>query len=1378
MYADGVTLSEKTQYQETQVNGNAIVTVDQLTPSNTLIARSKHYFYSYALLSITSQNPYQAISYEDAINGREYQTETYDSDGVTLLRKEETTWQPRTSYPNQYGSPGSLDVDLRVTATKSILADSNQISQKTITYSADEYNNQSDVYEYDFGAGAAGSLIRRSHTDYLTSGYDNIVGGITNPDPIATVHLRSLPTQSIVYDAANNQKALKTFEYDNYTPDTNHATLVNRVNISGLDSSSTTSFTMRGNATKVSSWCNTDNAYISTYAQYDIAGNGVKAIDANGNAATLDFSDRFGAPNGEAQSNTNPSELSAAGQSSYAFPTLVTNAKGHTAYTQFDYYLGKPVDTEDPNNVKSSLYYNDVLDRPTQGIMAVGTSVQKQTLIRYNDSNAVNGSGDPAHSITTISDKDTYQESNSGTGLKATALYDGLGRTWRKASFEGGSNWIIAETQFDALGRAYRGTNPFRAGSIMAALPADPQWTTSTFDALSRVTKVTSPDTAFVETRYSGNIVTVIDQAKKVRRSVTDGLGRLSRVDEPNRDFTGAELAQNPLNPDLLLGAVSSPTQSTSYSYDTLDNLLTVNQGVQTRSFVYDALKRLTSATNPESGTTTYSYDNNGNLKLKTDALGKWLSYNYDALNRNVEVISNNAQTPYLIRVYDTATNGKGRLGYNMTNSWYSGAASGQYLDHMAIDSYDALGRPLVERQHYRINNDTAWSAAYQVSRTYDLAGDLKSQTYPSGRVVNYNYNTAGQMTTFTGNLGDGTTRNYATDMLYTPAGQMTQELFGKAPQGMTTPLYHNLHYNKRQQLYDIRLGSNADGMGTEWTWNRGALRMFYNADLSDYNATPSGASNNGNLYRMDTYVPTNDSASQWAMSVDYYGYDHLSRITGIWENKAAYNLGETSTGLTQQFVYDRYGNRTVNNAVSNFPGVYNLPFTASTANNRLQSSGTCMVYDAVGNLINDCNKTRVYDGNNKMVSAVDSGVTTGYRYNADGQRTVKTVGSVNTWYIYGMGGELVAEYPANGATSTPQMEYGYRGGELLIEGGCDVVRWKVSDHLGSTRMSVDRTGALANIKRTDYLPFGEDIGAGVGIRSAAQGYSQADCWKQKFTGYEKDTETGLDYAQARYYANVQGRFTSVDPIISSARAEFPQTWNRYHYALNNPLAYTDPDGRDVILIIWATADGEIGHAGIAVSNYKEVRESVRENGKQVTKTKMVADGTYTYRDLWPRDTASKSNAEKDIPASYNNKASVTLDELLNTDITRSENRNPDGGIRLETDYATDQAVMNSLDQFQSGHPNYNGMRCNCSDFAEQAIETAAGRQLSVDEQIMSRVIYVPGGFRGRTYNEPVNATTPNQLFKATRALPNATVIKDPGDKVNHSFIRGVKGKN
>ena len=248
------------------------------------------------------------------------------------------------------------------------------------------------------------------------------------------------------------------------------------------------------------------------------------------------------------------------------------------------------------------------------------------------------------------------------------------------------------------------------------------------------------------------------------------------------------------------------------------------------------------------------------------------------------------------------------------------------------------------------------------------------------------------------------------------------------------------------------------------------------------------------------------------------------------------------------------------------------------------------MVYDAVGNLINDCNKTRTYDGNNKMVSAVDSGVTTGYQYNANGSRVSKTVGSATTWYIYGVGGELIAEYPANGATNTPQMEYGYRNGQMLIEGGCDVVRWLVADHLGTPRMSVDITGTLANMKRHDYLPFGEDIGAGVGIRTAGQGYS-ADCIRQKFTGKERDGETGLDYFGARYYSNVQGRFTSPDEPFVDQEESNPQSWNLYSYVRNNPMNATDPyglwhqivDTSNSNNVIWVADPGDTA-AGLATA--------------------------------------------------------------------------------------------------------------------------------------------------------------------------------------------------
>jgi RHS repeat-associated protein len=66
------------------------------------------------------------------------------------------------------------------------------------------------------------------------------------------------------------------------------------------------------------------------------------------------------------------------------------------------------------------------------------------------------------------------------------------------------------------------------------------------------------------------------------------------------------------------------------------------------------------------------------------------------------------------------------------------------------------------------------------------------------------------------------------------------------------------------------------------------------------------------------------------------------------------------------------------------------------------------------------------------------------------------------------------------------------------------------------------------------------------------------------FTGKERDSETGLDYFGARYNASSIGRFMTPDPLMASAHASDPQTWNRYAYTFNNPLRYVDPDGMQV----------------------------------------------------------------------------------------------------------------------------------------------------------------------------------------------------------------------
>ena len=87
--------------------------------------------------------------------------------------------------------------------------------------------------------------------------------------------------------------------------------------------------------------------------------------------------------------------------------------------------------------------------------------------------------------------------------------------------------------------------------------------------------------------------------------------------------------------------------------------------------------------------------------------------------------------------------------------------------------------------------------------------------------------------------------------------------------------------------------------------------------------------------------------------------------------------------------------------------------------------------------------------------------------------------------------------------------------------------------------MILDQSGSLSGVTRHDYLPFGEELFAGTGGRTATQGYSTNDGVRQHFTSKERDIETGLDFFEARYYSSMQGRFASVDPfdIISETKA-------------------------------------------------------------------------------------------------------------------------------------------------------------------------------------------------------------------------------------------------
>jgi RHS repeat-associated protein len=156
------------------------------------------------------------------------------------------------------------------------------------------------------------------------------------------------------------------------------------------------------------------------------------------------------------------------------------------------------------------------------------------------------------------------------------------------------------------------------------------------------------------------------------------------------------------------------------------------------------------------------------------------------------------------------------------------------------------------------------------------------------------------------------------------------------------------------------------------------------------------------------------------------------------------------------------------------------------------------------------------------------------------------------------------------------------------VSGGA-TLHWLVSDQLGTPRMIFDQTGNLANVKRHDYLPFGEEIAAGISGRTSGptgNGYGGGDGVRQKFTQKERDFETNLDYFLARYHSSTQGRFISPDPYFGSVFLELPQSWNRYSYCVNDPLNTVDPDGLAWVhdteknLYIWVPdADYKSGNA-------------------------------------------------------------------------------------------------------------------------------------------------------------------------------------------------------
>ena len=256
------------------------------------------------------------------------------------------------------------------------------------------------------------------------------------------------------------------------------------------------------------------------------------------------------------------------------------------------------------------------------------------------------------------------------------------------------------------------------------------------------------------------------------------------------------------------------------------------------------------------------------------------------------------------------------------------------------------------------------------------------------------------------------------------------------------------------------------------------------------------------------------------------------------------------------------------------------------------------------------------------------------------------------------------------------------------------------------------------------------------------------------FTGKELDEETGYGYFGARYMDHeLMTGWLSVDPMADKYPSLSP-----YNYCAWNPIKLVDPDGEDIVIVIWATTpeSDDVGHAGIAVSNYK------KENGE------MVPDGTFTYYDNWPGGDGVTFNLKGAITTVESQRNKILINDLETftngTEFCPSEDA-PDAVLLISTSYKQDVAVKKQLMNANKNKNYYNGASYNCSTYVSDALSALFGEMVGKE-----------------TIFWPFQSITPNQLWNDVQTTANYqgirnTILKEPGELTSFGFRESVKRK-
>jgi YD repeat-containing protein len=398
---------------------------------------------------------------------------------------------------------------------------------------------------------------------------------------------------------------------------------------------------------------------------------------------------------------------------------------------------------------------------------------------------------------------------------------------------------------------------------------------------------------------------------------------------------------------------------NTTTTWDVFDNPKTVTdpRGLTT-TYTYNGFGEVTTLDSPDTGTTTYVYDKAGNRTQQVDARPVTVNYTYDALNRLTKV-DYPSDTDTTLTYDQTATGGPGAKGRLTTMVDAAGTTKYQYDKRGNVIRKDV----------------TLGGVTYVTQYAYNGADQLTQVTYPSGMVVNYTRNTAGQVSIV----------QSVTNVTTTLASSLQYEPFG--------PLKGLTYGNGIVEARSFDLAGRLSGITAP-----GKQSQTFGYDPAD------------NL--------TSITDTLRAVQGGTFGYDALSRLTT-----------QTSAASNRIFSYDPTGNRTQTQQTS--APTSTVPFTINPTSNRVgQRAGVAVPYDAAGNQTGDpeTNATYTYDQGGRLRTASIGGVLRSTRtYNGLGQRALKDSTPHDNRVIravYDEAGHVLSEAVLQGGTLLHYREY------------------------------------------------------------------------------------------------------------------------------------------------------------------------------------------------------------------------------------------------------------------------------------------------------------------------------------------------------------------